>query len=215
MHYVIVGDGSFLHPELLADITAHKQIVALDHAAITLIQSGLRPHVVIGDCDSLTSSELAFLQSQEDIAVMIDPHQDTTDLQKGIHYCDAHQAHAIEIVCAIGDRLDHSLFNIRLLRRYYRETRPLLLHHQKQTLSYVKDARIELQGEKGDACGIFAFPKASFTSTGLAYDGKAYPLAFAETDSVANYFTENIVSIEIKGEALIIAPGYYQKQRNN
>ncbi len=214
MQYVIVANGDFLSTNLLQAITAGKHIVALDNAATRLLSLDMIPHTIIGDGDSLSPSALQQFNADDAYTLIIDPDQHTTDLQKALTYCDQQHATIIEIVCALGDRLDHSLFNLRLLRQYYRSERRILLHTQRQTIMFIKDEKIDIMGNIGNPCGLFAFPKATFTSNGLAYDGNAYALEFALTDSVANYLTKPQAAIDIRGEALLIAPGYYRQQHD-
>lgn len=212
MEYVIVANGEFLVDELLQVILVGKHIIALDNAYTRLLALGIKPNLFIGDADSISPSQLGQLQADSTDQVIIDTNQQLTDLQKAIIYCDSHSATSIEIVCALGNRLDHSLFNIRLLRQYHRSDRPLQLHDHHQTVTFIRNDCITISGNPGDPCGLFAFPHATFTSAGLTYDGDAYPLEFAVSDSVANYLTSTQATIDVQGDALLIAPGYYPQQ---
>ena len=139
--------------------------------------------------------------------------QNHTDLQKAIMYCDENRAERIDIVCATGARMDHTLSNIRVLRKMYRLERPIFIHTESQTLEYVKDGKTLIKGEIGDYCGILAFPDAQFTSTGLVWDGDNYQLKSGFSDSISNELKDKEANIKIEGEALVVHPGILQSQR--
>lgn len=87
--------------------------ICADGAANFIFNKGLVPDYVIGDLDSISSSVRAELSGKGLIHVM---DQNTTDGEKIIYFCQKKNIFSIEVLGALGNRFDHSLYNIELLR---------------------------------------------------------------------------------------------------
>lgn len=223
-HYAIIANGNFLVEEILKEAVKGKIIIALDGAADKLARIGLKPQLILGDFDSISESMAAFwgikktfaeLEATEEAyagnhEVLIVPtkNQELTDLDKAIQYCDQHEAASITLLCATGGRLDHHEGVMMSLRSQYKKGRPIFLHTEQQTLFYAKDETLILRGEAGDKCGIIATHTGKVSSKGLAYECKDH------SESVCNALVSSSAELEIKGEALVIAPPHLAAQRN-
>jgi thiamine pyrophosphokinase len=228
-HYIIIANGDFLAKDILLEAIQNKVIVALDGAADKLLHLGILPHILLGDFDTHSISDPTYWGIQKTFADLNDheapyqgnhgvtlvpcKNQNLTDLNKAIHYCDQLGANSISIVCATGGRLDHHEAALRALRAEYRKDRLILLHTEQQTLRFAKNETISMSGEKGDKCGILAFPQGAFSSTGLEYDVVHYPLNFAFSESIANSLKMSTATLIISGEALLIMPPQLTSQR--
>lgn len=216
MHYVIIADGDFLPLALLQQIIKNKKVMALDGAADKLAILNIKPDIILGDMDAINKSawdiqqvsptERAPYCTKNNVLIVEALDQSETDLVKGIRYCDAHNATSITIICATGGRLDHHEGAMRALRKCYQPNRPLVIHTALQSIIFVRDETILIQGKVGDKLGILAYPAGTFTSHGLRYEGKGYPLTFALSESICNELRLATAEIEIKGEALLILP---------
>jgi thiamine pyrophosphokinase len=230
MKYLIVANGDFLPKKVILEIAASCIIVALDGAAERLLERGIKPQVILGDFDSLKDKHLLGVKEHIDDKespytgkhdITIVPRrkdQSHTDLQKAIHYVKQQGATDIHIVCAFSEsRVDHAIFNMRLLRAEYDTKCKINIHGLGQTLVFVKNGTLEMHGNKGDHCGIFAFPEAAFSSSGLVWNGKSLPdmtpLQFGITESACNLMENTTANISISGEALITLPPQFSQQR--
>lgn len=207
MEYVIVANGDFLPLKIIREIINDKTIIALDGASNRLMQVGIKPDIVLGDLDSIRNLPIPNTE------VLHYEDQNTSDLQKAIQYCDDNGAKNIEIICALGGRMDHEINNLRALKWGYKINRGIQVHSLTQSMYFIKDDALEFFGKINDYCGIFAFPKGEFTSKGLLYEGKKFPLFFANTESACNRLTGEKASVSISGEALLVIPGLYSSQR--
>ena len=226
--YLIVADGPFLPKDIISEVAADKIIIALEGAANQLAKRGIMPDVILGDFDSIENSNWwGITNTFDDIDEKSEPYigrhgiiivpaknQEFTDFQKAIQYCDQQKAETIDIVCATGGRMDHTLSNIRTLRMAYKSERIIYLHTESQTLQFATTGEYVMRGRKGDYCGILAFPEAKFSSKGLAYNGDSYPLKFGISESTSNLLNQDSAEITIEGEALLIMPGILQAQRD-
>ena len=221
MHYLIIANGSFLADELILRAAINRRIVALDGACEKLLKVGIKPDIILGDFDSISEAQKHYwgikkgfdeLQDEEapylgyeGCLIVPAKNQRLTDLKKAIRYCD-NDARSIDIVCAFGVRTDHTLGNLRALRTEHKPDRALKIHTDTETIQFVKDSEISIEGKIGEYCGVLAFPAASFTSKGLKYNGDHSSLIFGFQDSTCNQLADETALIHIEGEALIIGP---------
>lgn len=213
MRCVIYTFGISDIPQKFTQATADVTI-ALDGACEFLQKQQLTPDIILGDFDSISNHDYWGIDlanpsehhGSNNIKIIPALNQNHTDLDKALKYCSQEQYTQIDIVTATSGRLDHTLHNIRLLRHHYQESRRIILHTATEQCEFIKDQTITLNAEPNQNLAIMAFPKASFSSTGLAFNGDGYLLEFAESESVANKFIANTADITINGEAIIIYP---------
>lgn len=219
-HYLIIANASSLNKNHLEHAKEGRLTIALDGAADKMKSFGIIPDIILGDFDSIQDHDYwGIKQTFTNIDVQSKPYrgrhnvlivpaknQDLTDLEKAIIYCDQDQVTSILIINATDERMDHTLYNTRLLRKYHKDDRPLMIRTPTATLEYIKDGITEITGFPGDTCAIMAFPYGYFTSRGLTYDVTNYPLEFGRSESVCNSLKEKTATIEITGEALVIHP---------
>jgi thiamine pyrophosphokinase len=220
-HFLIIGNGDFLPKSIILKAAIGKTIIALDGAINKLSKINIKPHIVLGDFDSIKEGKIIdrwgiksicqnpeFLDNKkhDEIEIVFEKNQNITDFVKAIRYCDKQEAKSITSLCVTGGRIDHHEGALRALRTEYKKDRVILIHTAKQTLQYLRDEEINFEGKKGDKCGILAFPKGSFSSSGLCWNGDNYPLEFGYSESICNYLVSTSVKITVAGEALVVMP---------
>ena len=201
------------------------KIISLDGATNQFLKNERKPHVVLGDLDSVEDArewgiKATFSTMDNDSlpytgvgGVLIVPakDQDCTDLHKAIIYCDSVGATQIIIINAHGGRMDHELINISLLKRLYRHDRSIRMRTEQQTLEFVhgnedEPAVINISGKIGDYIGVVGFPKATLVkSTGVQYSATHYPLELL-CGSTCNPLVAEAAQLIITGDALVISP---------
>lgn len=101
--------------------TSHIDMwVGVDKGAITLLEHNIIPICAIGDFDSITSQQFAYVEQQVPHIVRLNPHKDLTDTEAALNYCltkltQEYTIDTIEIYGATGGRLDHFLANLNIL----------------------------------------------------------------------------------------------------
>lgn len=204
---LIIANGSPLPLALLKRLAPSKFIVALDgavNALNTVYHREIAPDVVLGDFDSTTEeTRRVFSESK----VFHTPSQDFTDLEKGIQFCDQKKAPAIWIVNALGlNRMDHTLANLNFLKKYSAKGRPLKLVSLNDVVEFVKDRELKFPARLKEPVGVFGFPSARVTSTGLEYPMERYLVSVGESLSSSNYVSASEVTLVIAGDALVSYP---------
>ena len=116
-HYstVIVGNGETPQGEIpLLFLQRAQFIVCCDGALDKLLHIGIKPNIVIGDCDSISEEKR---QQFQDI-IIEDQDEEYNDLQKALKYCMKQQLGPVAVLGASGLRDDHQLANLSILNMY-------------------------------------------------------------------------------------------------
>lgn len=221
--YVIVANGQFLVKEIIEEAIQHKTIVALDGAANKLKRLDIKPHIILGDFDSVDTSTQSYwgikqtfneltndaqpYTGNHDVVIVPAKDQENTDLIKAIRYCDQQLATRITIICATGGRDDHVEGVKMALRTEYRKDRLIILHTEQQSLRCASDETIELFGMIDDACGFIATHTGTASSSGLKYE------CLHHAESICNRLSTSPATLRIKGLALVIMPPQLFSQR--
>jgi thiamine pyrophosphokinase len=203
--FLIVAHGPF-DVDLVREYQKDRITIALDGAANEFYDWGLTPDLISGDMDSILEKVKLYFEKQA--VQFFETHdQNYTDLEKSLKYCLNNYATDIVILCAFGGgRSDHTFHNAALLKRYYDQNVSITLVNFNESIRFLRDETITLSGPLGSALGLFGFPKAIATTQGLQWEMNDYPLELAIQESVANRFKTSLVTITVKGEALLVAP---------
>ena len=111
---VILGNGVFPNHEMPLDILSSAgTVICTDGSANYLKSLNLKPHIIIGDLDSLKQKN-----SYEGL-IIEDSSQNNTDLEKAIEFTIINFVKKITILGAVGNRDDMSYANIQMLFKYF------------------------------------------------------------------------------------------------
>ena len=90
-------------------------LVAVDGGWYYLKALGLRPHLLIGDLDSVAAEDVAALEAQGVEIRRFPVHKDETDLELALLAVRAAGVTTLRVAAALGGRLDQTLANLFLL----------------------------------------------------------------------------------------------------
>ena len=155
---VVVANGQYpSHPVPLAVLRQAPHVVCCDGAIRRLPDA----EVVIGDGDSVPSEYRSrLIQITE---------QDDNDLTKATRYCVSQGWHRIAYLGATGLREDHTLGNISLLMRYFREMQVdgiMFTDHGFFTPAFGDHS---FSSQQGQQVSIFNFGCIRLTSSNLKW----------------------------------------------
>ena len=177
-----------------------NNMIVLDGAAEFIKAT---PLVIIGDFDKVTKSTLDHFQNLGAKIIKIDD-QNSTDLDKGIKYCLEQNATSINIHNAIGGRMDHTLYNTRILKKYYHPKVSIKLFHEDEVMQYFENCTIDVRGDSKSRFSLLSAPSAIINSVGLEYDMQDYKLEYGKSESTCNKLKSSTAKISIVGGALLI-----------
>ena len=160
---VIVANGLFpTHAIPLAILNHAKHVVACDGAICHVPQA----ETVIGDGDSVPEvfrHKLIRIDEQED-----------NDLTKATRYCLSQGWQRMAYLGATGKREDHTLGNISLLMRYYRDFAVQGIMFTDNGFFTPMSGDHTFESIPGQQVSIFNFGCTRITSEGLRWNSYAY-----------------------------------------
>lgn len=181
-------------------------VIAADGGAWFAVRHGIRPHMSLGDFDSVSDEQLQIVRERSERLNACDPvWKDLTDTEMAFEYALASGATEILMLGATGSRLDHTLANIHLLA----------LAEQRGVTAVLIDANNEIRL----ATSRLTVKKSRYTYvsllpltekvTGITLRGFRYPLEDAEltlgqTRGISNELTEPVGTIELKTGKLFV-----------
>jgi thiamine pyrophosphokinase len=177
---VIVANGQFpSHPTPLG---------ILQHAAHVVCCDGAIRHVptaeaVVGDGDSVPAAWRHRL-------IRIDEQEDN-DLTKATRYCLSQGWHRLAYLGATGLREDHTIGNIALLMRYYRQMAVEGMLFTDHGFFTPAAGNSVFSSKRGQQVSIFNFGCRRLSSEGLKWDSYAYEEWWQGTlnESLGNSFS--------------------------
>ena len=179
-----------------------EMIVCADGGANKIVELDIKPDIIVGDLDSVTKSTL---NTFDDVTLVRRPEQNATDLQKTLEYIESrgNTDHKIHIFGATGERIDHFLGNLSMLKKFHGRL-SLDLIDEHCSIRYI-DSICTAHGVPGRSLSLYPLSGTviGITTTGLKYNLTKENL---EQDSrgISNEFAESDVAISIKDGGLII-----------
>lgn len=190
-----------------AQIRPDDYLIGADGGTAHLLAMGRRPHVVVGDLDSLPGSVLDELVASGTDVERHRRDKDQTDLELAIERALADGAEEVLLIGALGGRLDQTLANLLILvQREWRA--PVRLIEGDQIAEVLRGpGSLELSGSIGSTVSLIPL---SAVVRGIQYQGLMYPLQdatlpFGSTRGISNEQIESRAVVEIReGVALVI-----------
>ena len=202
----IILSGGTLGDWALSYIKSRDLIIAADRGAWFAVQHGLKPHMSLGDFDSIKSEQFANVKEASEHVNAYDPvWKYSTDTDMAFEYALSKGVSSIIVLGATGSRLDHTLANIHLLRKGEQhgiDTRIIDAHNE------VRLIRKRTIIERGPYDYISLLP-LSEEVTGITLSGFRYPLQDAvltigESTGISNEFLQNSGTIDLKTGMLLV-----------
>ena len=190
---VILAAGDFPTNETAIHILrTAKHLIACDGAVEEVLRMGIEPEVIVGDGDSVSTATKAKYQSIFHTIV----EQEDNDLTKATLHCKSLGFRRILYVGATGKREDHTLGNISLMMRYFKEfdLEPVCLSDYGYFVPAQNTCSFETKA--GEAVSIFNFSCTQLQSEGLQWS--LYPTS-EWWQGTLNKATNNTITIRSNG----------------
>lgn len=206
MHWVLLANGPLTLSPLVRQVIADAgKLIGVDGGSRHLDLLGVRPHLAVGDMDSIPER---LLQDYRQAGVELHlhpPKKDATDLELALELALAGGASRISILGATGGRLDHTLGNLFLLARCLPMGIPACIMDEFQCV-HLTDKTLTLNGAVGDTLSLLpATPEASGVSiTGLEYPLNDATLAFGTSLGMSNVFVKAQASVTLRSGRLFV-----------
>lgn len=204
---LIIGGGDFDFDRVLDEITDENTfIICADGGMDRALKIGIKPHLVVGDMDSITKEGLNYIHENDINHIRFPVNKDLTDMEIALNRMLSENIHDVQVVSAIGSRWDHSLMNLLLLTKYYHQGMRICIRNNNNSAKIIS-GRIEI---KHTPCYISIIPLdeagMDITLKGFYYGLNNEHIDFASSRIISNKLLEGhrgIIDVG-KGEALLI-----------
>lgn len=207
MKCAIVANGAMSdHTGLASRLLSYDLIIACDGGARHVAAAGLRPHVLLGDFDSIPA-ELFSQTAPDSEVVPFPPAKDYTDSHLAIDTALTRGAKHIDLFAVTGSRLDHTLSNVFLLLYIKERGAAGRIVNESNCLFLADEGTTLIDGDPGQLLSLIALsdPVTGVTLSGLQYPLRDAVLRPSQSIGVSNVFTERQASVsKTNGELLII-----------
>jgi len=201
---LVILNGSKPHRSLIQKFWNEVDCrICADGAANTLIDYQLEPDVIIGDFDSASENIEKYLSKSK---VVKDFDQNTTDGEKALNYCIKEKYLNITILGALGKRLDHTLYNLSLLKYFKDKTVSVTIYSDEDIIFLITGYR-EFQEPIGTRISLMPIfgEVTNVESVGLRYPLTGETLTFGLFSSISNVTDRELASISVgSGDLLVV-----------
>ncbi|PJF21346.1 MAG: thiamine diphosphokinase [Phototrophicales bacterium] len=173
---LIFANGDIIDGEMVRRAIAQANqplVIAADGGARLAQFYNLPIHLVIGDMDSLSSTEQANLEVQHIPLKRFPTEKDQTDLELALHYAIEQRIHWIRIIGGIGDRFDQTLANVYLMSLPDLQDVDIRMVAGKQEIRLVYPGKYQIDGAPGDTLSLIPI---SGDVQGIYTENLKYPL---------------------------------------
>ena len=166
--FALVANGELADSSALAmRIRAHQSVICVDGGLKYCYKMGITPDLIIGDFDS-TSPDM--LREFASVPIRTFPtEKDESDLELAIQSIYTPQVERMTVFGATGNRLDHTLANLHVMRRY-----PCKVYFEtEREIIYAIDGESEIDCVPGQ---IISFIQMDDRTTGVTTQGLKWEL---------------------------------------
>lgn len=154
------------YPKIASLIKAHAEVIAVNGGSLHCHKMGIRPDLIIGDCDSLDPKTAKAMSS---VPIRCFPSEkDETDLELAVQATYTPEIKKITLFGALQKRTDHTLSNLHLIRRYPRK---VFIENEIESL-FAFDGAIDIKCEPGQTISFIQLgdPVRGVSSKGLKWE---------------------------------------------
>jgi thiamine pyrophosphokinase len=203
----------FLHGRYAkTDLRFYRQVakgktkVAVDGGLEFFLRSGMKPDLIVGDFDSLTSDPLRKFPHTDVITYPVE--KDTTDAQLAVAYAIKAGATSIDIVQPSFGEADHFTGNLMLLASLVEKRRArklkLRLVNARYEIVFLSNDSWSVAGAQGDTVSVVPLsPSITLTCTGAAYLAEKLTVRRGDTIALRNRIISGTAKFTVKGQAFI------------
>ncbi len=169
---LIIGNGEKTNKNIIENIK-YDYIICADGGLEKAANYGVIPDIVIGDFDSVNPHVLK--QYEKKIPVEKFPtEKDYTDMELAVEFAVSRGYNQITLTGATGTRLDHTLGNIMLMEKYFKEGVNIVIIDNNNEMKIISD-NADLFIEYKEGYYISIIPVTEYIQ-GLYLEGFKYNL---------------------------------------
>ena len=175
-------------------------VICADGGANTALKMEITPDAIVGDLDSIHAEALVKFRK---VPIHEDRDDQTTDLEKAIAWAVESKYDHLTVVGASGKRLDHSVGNLGVLRKFYPDAIITFVDDWGE-LCYV-GREYSFEAQKGDVVSLIPLNRCEGVSTkGLKHALDDEGLELGVREGTSNVVIMSPVSIKVRKGHLLL-----------
>ncbi|MFI3227050.1 MAG: thiamine diphosphokinase [Clostridia bacterium] len=202
MTALIIGGGVLCDAKkVLVKIVDYNAdlIIACDSGYDNAQKLGIKPQVVVGDLDSV-SSEIIDTE-----IIQLQPEKDDTDMRVAVDLAISKQCENITILCATGGRLDHFYANMSILEYLDKQGIDAVIMDEQNVITVSKKGKTAYKNISKYVSIIPIDEKIVLTTENMKYEVQNLEVFRDNMVSISNESLENTFSLDISnGKAFVI-----------
>lgn len=202
---LIIAGGEMPSEYLIQKMINHNPfVICVNGGFANAVEANIKPDLVIGDLDSLDANQLKLLKKMQVEVNSFPPEKDKSDLELGLERAVMTGVKSINILGALGKRIDHTLFNIFLLTGESCKNLQVRILHEDCEIVLI-DSELEIEDRKGATISLIPLtPVVTDISTrGLYYPLKNEQLIQGSSRGLSNKIIRKEAGIKYAGGRLL------------
>lgn len=206
MEVTVVTNGNIENIEVLKSvINKSDYLICADGAAKYLMELNVLPDLLVGDLDSIHRDALKWIEKNHIKTEQFPVKKDMTDTELAVEFAIKKSPETINIIGAIGSRMDHSLGNIMLLYKIYKSGVKGRIINEINDIT-ITDRPISIEGRIGQTISILPI---GGDAKGITLEGFEYPLRDHDINlgsslGISNRFASNTGRISVREGIILI-----------
>lgn len=179
MKAILICNGDAPSKQFLRKIIRNYDVIACaDGGANIAYRFGIRPDFIIGDLDSVNESAMNFFR-RKGTEIIYDSDQNSTDIEKSVKFLIRKGCKSIDIVSAIGNRIDHNLGNLSVLVNYHKKVNLKMVDEGSEI--FFATGKVSFKANVGDIISLVPLGRKVFVlkTVGLKFKLKNENLTFS------------------------------------
>lgn len=176
-------------------------IIACDKGYLYAKKLKIKPDIIVGDFDS---SKMPNINAN---IIAVDSIKDDTDTGLAVKYALRNGYKDIDIMCALGGRIDHTLANVSLMKYIVEHNGTAKIMSNDATIIAVGNGKVRIKKDGSEYLSIFSLSDRSKIDyiKGTKYDKKNIVLKNSFPLGVSNEIRNKYAEISVaKGIVLIV-----------
>ncbi len=207
-------DSVVKRERLRSFILGHSPILCADSGALYAYELDIKPDYILGDWDSGEVDVLDHFRYTGVELIPFPARKDRTDTEISVDFLLERGVKSMDIICALGGRLDHALANLMLLEKISDAGAQGRILSEREEILLIHNGSLDIYGAEGDWLSLISLDEES---EGISLSGLDYPLSNArilraQSLGISNMFTGERARVSVdRGTLLIVhtfsAPG--------
>lgn len=210
MKALVIANGSVkdiqFYKEQVVKGKDYDLILCADGGMNNCLKLGLIPNIVIGDFDSIHNDSLDYIHSHDIEMIRYPKEKDKTDTELVLDYLIERNYKHITLIGCIGDRVDHSLANISLLKKLLDNGVLAYIVDEKNIITLI-NSEVTLENHKGKTVSLLPYSNCvkGVTTFDLYYPLKDHTLYRESSYGISNIILSDLAKVKVShGDLLII-----------